>query len=275
MLKELMPYFEADDGASGGEAIGNQPDQQKEGTAQPQAKITLKYNGEEKEIDLEEAKSLAQKGLNYDHVQQSWEGSKEKLSKLEVIARKTGFVDKDGHGDLDAYYQAAQEMLETAEKQDMLKGVELPPEIVDELYESRKERQARKEREAQEAKDKSEQEQMSDLLTFFKEMHGREFDIEKDVLPPGVWEATTKGTTPKAAYAEHLARELRKEKEIESVNNLNGLTSPGSVSGKGESFDSDYFTNEQLDKLTDHDLDDPAVYAKAMKSMRRLGQQKG
>ena len=33
----------------------------------------------------------------------------------------------------------------------------------------------------------------------------------------------------------------------------------------------EFYTSEELDRLTDKDLDDPSIFARAMRSMTRLG----
>lgn len=246
MNKMFMPYLDADDGTTGGEFQETQEVTQteSEGEAQPQATISVKFNGEEKELSYEEARELAQKGMNYDHVQESWEKSKSVLSKMEAIARKAGFIDENGHGDIDAYHSAAEKEIAELEKQRITQGLDLPQEIVDELYEFRKERESIKAKEAEQEKAKSEQQQFADLLSFYKEANGREFDPEKDTMPKEVWEATTNGSTPKAAYAEYLAKQLLNERKIEAANKANSESSAGSVGG-GESTTAD-FTMEQI-----------------------------
>lgn len=68
---------------------------QDEATAQPKpdAKLKLKYNGEEKEITTEEAITLAQKGMNYDHIKSELETLKnsEEAKILSDLAKEHGF----------------------------------------------------------------------------------------------------------------------------------------------------------------------------------------
>lgn len=52
--------------------------------------LRLKYNGEEKEVDEEEARTLAQKGMNYDKVQQKLQ---EQQQALDEVAQLQGFKD--------------------------------------------------------------------------------------------------------------------------------------------------------------------------------------
>ncbi len=280
---KFMPLFDiADDLGGGGDPIdssGGDPTLKPEanpedGNAQSQAtelpKLKINYLGEEKEIDLEEAKTLAQKGMNYEPLQEKWETSKKVLSKVEEIARKAGFVNADGHGDIEAYYEAANEQLKQREIEELTAGMQLPQELAEELYLSRKERaerQAEKERQAAEQK---QQAQYKELLDFYKEVHGKDFDATT-TLPKEVWQAVDKGIPPKYAYAEYLSRQAIKEQAIEKANAENGQASPGGVSGKAETPEREFFTSEELDKLTPKQLDDPNIFEKAMRSLSRLG----
>ena len=276
---KFMPLFDTD------EAFGNtdqatdqvtdQTESTEDGNAQPQAtelpKLKINYLGEEKEIDLEEAKTLAQKGMNYEPLQEKWETSKKALSKVEEIARKAGFVNADGHGDIEAYYEAANEQLKEREIEELTQGMQLPKELAEELYLSRKERaerQAEKERQATEQK---QQAQYKELLDFYKEVHGKDFDATT-TLPKEVWQAVDKGIPPKYAYAEYLSRQAIKEQAIEKANTENGQASPGGVSGKAETPEKEFFTGEELDKLKFEELiKNPSLIEKARLSMHRLG----
>jgi len=279
MLKnKFMPLFDIDEAPGNTDQaidqVTDQAESTEDGNAQPQAtelpKLKINYLGEEKEIDLEEAKTLAQKGMNYEPLQEKWETSKKVLSKVEEIARKAGFVNADGHGDIEAYYEAANEQLKQREIEELTAGMQLPQELAEELYLSRKERaerQAEKERQAAEQK---QQAQYKELLDFYKEVHGKDFDATT-TLPKEVWQAVDKGIPPKYAYAEYLSRQAIKEKAIEKANTENGQASPGGVSGKAETPEREFFTSEELDKLTPKQLDDPNIFEKAMRSLSRLG----
>ena len=279
MLKnKFMPLFDIDEAPGNTDQaidqVTDQAESTEDGNAQSQAtelpKLKINYLGEEKEIDLEEAKTLAQKGMNYEPLQEKWEASKKALSKVEEIARKAGFVNADGHGDIEAYYEAANEQLKQREIEELTAGMQLPQELAEELYLSRKERaerQAEKERQAAEQK---QQAQYKELLDFYKEVHGKDFDATT-TLPKEVWQAVDKGIPPKYAYAEYLSRQAIKEQAIEKANAENGQASPGGVSGKAETPEKEFFTGEELDKLTPKQLDDPNIFEKAMRSLSRLG----
>lgn len=243
-----------------------------EGTAAtPQATLKLNFMGEEREVSLEEAKTLAQKGMNHDRIQEKWESSKSTLSAFEEIARKAGFVDTHGHGDIEAYKQAANEQLKQREIEEITRGTQLPPELAEELYLSRKERA---ERQAESEKQKAEQartEQFTELLSFYKEVHGKDFDPATTKLPDEIFLAMDKGIPPKYAYAEYLTKQSLAEKAIEKQNEENSSASVGSVTGHGATIEKEFFSSEELDKLSAKDLDDPSILKKALKSISKLG----
>lgn len=240
--------------------------------AQPQAepKLRLNYLGEEKEITLEEAKTLAQKGMNYEPLQQKWETSKQTLGKFEEIARKAGFVDANGHGDIAAYQEAAAEQLRQREIEEMTQGLELPKELAEELYLSRQERAEREAAKQRLMLEEAQRRQDLDFLDFYREVNGKDFDATTK-LPKEVLLAMNSGIPPKHAYAEYLAKELVKEKSIERANAENAGLSPGSVTGHGAGSEKEFFTSEELDRLSQKDLNDPTIFAKAMRSLRKIG----
>ena len=253
--------------------VTEQAEPQTESTeAQPQAepKLRLNYLGEEKEITLEEAKTLAQKGMNYDPLQQKWETSKQTLGKFEEIARKAGFLDANGHGDIAAYQEAANEQLRQREIEELTQGLELPKELAEELYLSRKEREERKALEQRALAEEAQRKQDLEFLDFYREVNGKDFDATT-TLPKEVLTAMNNGTPLKHAYAEHLAKELIKEKAIEKANAENSNLSPGSVTGHGAGSEKEFFTSEELDRLSQKDLKNPAIFDKAMKSLKKIG----
>ena len=271
---EKMPYFEADDGTqSAGSDTGADTGAATEtgDSAQSQAEtIKVKFLEEEKEIPISEAAEWIQKGMNHDRIKEKYESSKGTVSAIEAIARRAGFVDENGHGDVSAYTKAANEMLEQTEKEKMFGNIEIPKELADEIYELKKDKDQRKAFEAEQAKKDAEEQQFADLLVYFEKVNGRKFDINTDKLPAEVLTAPERGTTPRAAYAEYFNQQLLEEKRIANGNAENAAASAGSTSGKGVDHEKEFYTSQELDKLTEKDLDDPNIFEKARRSMIRL-----
>lgn len=279
MFKRFMPYFEEADDFVGGDLPDDQTDGSPtdEGQAQPEAKKTyeIDYLGEKKTFDIDfddedSVKQILQKSLNNDRISEKWENSKATISKMEEVARKAGFLNEHGHGDIDAYYEAANHELMQREIEELTENVNLPPELAEELLLARQDRAMFKAEKERQQAESAKQKQYAELLDFYKEVHGEDLDPAKTTLPKEVWEAVENGVSPKYAYAEYRLKEMLKEQQIEQGNLENSKASPGSVTGKGQAIEKDYYTSDELDRLTDADLNDPNVFEKAMRSMSRI-----
>lgn len=235
--------------------------------AQPQAKIKLNYLGEEKEIDLDEAKTLAQKGMDYDRQKERWESLKPTIDEMKDLAKDFGFVDNDGHGDYKAYLQAVKEAKRADEIEQLSQQSALPPELAEELYLSRQERQQREIEKQQIAQRQQIEQENLDFLNYFKEVNGRTFE-ETDNIPQEVILANQKGMPLKYAYAEYLSKQLLSDKKIEETNQSNAASSTGSVNGQGANVEKEFFTSDEVDKLTDADYErNPKLWDIVRKSM--------
>lgn len=235
--------------------------------AQPQATIKLNYLGEEKEIDLEEAKILAQKGMDYDRQKERWEALKPTIDEMKDLAKDFGFIDNDGHGDYKAYLQAVKEAKRAEEIEQLSQQSALPKELAEELYLLRQERQQREIEKQQMAEQYRIEQENLDFLNYFKEVNGRPFD-ETDNIPQEVILANQKGIPLKYAYAEYLSKQLLSDKKIEETNQSNAASSTGSVNGQGASVEKEFYTSEEVDKLTDEDYErNPKLWDIVRKSM--------
>lgn len=235
--------------------------------AQPQATIKLNYLGEEKEIDLEEAKTLAQKGMDYDRQKERWETLKPTIDEMKDLAKDFGFVDNDGHGDYKAYLQAVKEAKRADEIEQLTQQSALPKELAEELYLSRQERQQREIEKQQIAERQQIEQENLDFLNYFKEVNGKPFE-ETDNIPQEVILANQKGIPLKYAYAEYLSKQLLSDKKIEETNQSNAASSTGSVNGQGASVEKEFFTSDEVDKLTDADYErNPKLWDIVRKSM--------
>lgn len=236
-------------------------------TAQPQANFKIKYNGEEKELSFDEAKTLAQKGMDYDRQKERWEGVKPTFDALEETARLYGWLDENGHGDTNAFLTAMREAKRQEEIEALQTQAQLPKELAEELYKLRQERQQREiEKQQAEARQKAEQDNL-DFLKYFRDVNGRPFD-EKDTLPEEVIQANQAGVPLRYAYADYLSRQLLSEKQIEQTNQANAESSTGSVNGQGATIEKEFYTSDEVDKLTDADYErNPKLWEIVRKSM--------
>lgn len=192
--------------------------------------LKLKYNGEEREISLEEAQALSQKGMNYERAIERAAAEAAQAARDSYIAEQ-GYEWQGRAITTEGEYKAA-----LAEQELMQKYQNLPPELVNEIMAGRRDREQRaQEREAAEAKARQEQD-LSSFLVAFQELHERPFDGNKDVVPAAVWEAHRNGAPLRYAYMEHHNKELRNQLKISRQNETNGKKAPiGSVTANGGS----------------------------------------
>jgi hypothetical protein len=205
-----------------------EPEQQTEPVQEQ--KLKLKFNHEEREISLEEATALAQKGMNYEKAVERARVEAAQQARDAYIAEQ-GYEWNGKPITTEAQYKdalAEQKLIE------QYKNTDLPDEIVQELLEGRKDREARaKEKAEQEAKAK-EDAQVNDFLDYFQRVNERPFDGTKDSIPQEVKDAVDRGDTLKIAYMEYHNNELRKQLLIAKQNETNSKKAPvGSVTAFG------------------------------------------
>ncbi|WP_394139556.1 hypothetical protein [Cytobacillus oceanisediminis] len=187
---------------------------------QRQAFLKVKYNKEEMELDEEAARELAQKGLNYDKVQERLQAleSDPRLSFVEELAKEQGMTTEQ-------YLDAVREYKEQ-EKLNELVQQNIPEELAKEILETRKMReeiQREKQSKADEAKKSAE---FNEFFEFFKQTNGRDFDTKNDQIPPEVWEANQKGVPLKYAYLEHHTKQLQSQLKTIKQNEENAKKAP-------------------------------------------------
>lgn len=197
-------------------------------------KFTVKFNGEEKELNREELIAAAQKGLNYDKIKgrlDSWESGTIHQA-LKAAAGKAGMS-------IDDY---AKYMLENSEADAQLEAERelrnkypgAPAEMIRELAGYRTK--------AAESGTKA-QEQSAEEKAWAEAL--REYpDIKVDEIPEEVQEDIRGGATPLMAYMRHEIRELKKQQKENAAkekNAKNKKSSLGSLSSSGSSAKKDPF----------------------------------
>lgn len=192
-------------------------------------KIKIKFNHEERELDLEEAAQLAQKGMVFDKAVERARQEAAQQAKDAVIA-EMGWRDFDGQPiTTEARYREVMREKEIREKYS-----DLPEEVREELIASRADREERqREKAANEAKAK-EAASFNEFFEYFQSVNDRPFDPQKDTIPPEVQAAVDRGETLKYAYMEHHNKELRNRLKIASQNQQNKQKAPvGGVTVNG------------------------------------------
>lgn len=190
----------------------------------------LQYNKEEMEIPLEEARALAQKGMNYEKAVE-----RAKQEGIDAYIASQGF---EWNGvpitTKTEYDQAIREQQWLQQIEEKYQNQEVPEEIVHELLESRRFREeAKAEREAKVAKEQKDAEYM-DFFSTYRELVGKDFVTGQDTIPQEVWLASEAGKPLKYAFMEHHMKELQSKVQVLQQNQTNQQKAPvRSVSAHG------------------------------------------
>jgi hypothetical protein len=223
-----QPYLSAETDIATGSEVQVEAKAEESIPATTEAKLKIKYNHEEKEITLDEARELAQKGLNYEKGMTK----AEQKAKDALIAEM--YAESHGITTYEQYQEALKEQAAIQRYED--KGI--PEDTARELMAQEK---------SQKAKDKD----ISDFLETFRKENGKDFDTVNDKIPKEVEEEIAKGSSITKAYKDYVKEQKIAEKEAEiqkykaeleelkkgtkakEVNKENAETATGSVTGNG------------------------------------------
>lgn len=200
-------------------------------TTTPQA-FKVKYNGQERELTLDEAIVYAQKGMNYDHVKAERDEAMTAKKLIEDTAKSAGLSKDEFLQQLQA--GIAQQRKNALSKQ----GIEGP--AADQIVRAEQEK-ADLERQLAELKGQADSATAAlAMQQRFSEFFKSHPDVDAKAIPQSVIDAISKGGDANAAYAVHerdlLKAELAKlqsELAAEKQNTKNRTTSPGSAAGTG------------------------------------------
>lgn len=182
-----------------------------EDTAQTDAEMryTVKYNGEEYDLTLDELKTRAQKGMNYDHVKAAYDRLKNSdlFKTLDRMARKAGVTPEEYTRQLEAKgreNRLAALRASGMREQDAQRFVSM---------EEKMERQS------------AEQDTQRPYLEFVRKFP----DVQPEDIPPQVWERFHETGDLIGAYTEAENRKLKEQIRIFEQNKKNAETSIGSL----------------------------------------------
>lgn len=189
-------------------------------TIQEQPKVKVKFNHEEKEIPLEEAIVLAQKGMNYDKVKTKLDEFEqdESLKIADELASKFGVTRTD--------------LLKKWKEDIYSKQAEETGLTVEEIREQEENKRLASEYKAKQQKEAEVNKQVDEFIKAHPEV--------KDDIPDEVIAEWNKGTPLKYAYEAYEAKQAKarlaeKEKELEALktNKENAQASMGSAETLG------------------------------------------
>lgn len=202
--------------------------------------LEIKYNKEQIRLDREQAKELAQKGMNYEKAVE-----RAKQEARDAYIAEQGYEWNGKPINSESEYREAlreQELMEQYQQRDV------PDEVIQELIENKKFReryeteQTIKERESQQQRD------FQDFLEAYP-------DVKADTIPVEVWQEVEQGKSLTDAYMKHENRILKqklgltqKSEMIEQKNQENALSSIGAVRSNGTT--NPFYTREQVSKMS-------------------------
>jgi hypothetical protein len=203
---------------------------------QTEPKFKIKYNHQEEEVDLPTITELAQKGKNYDKLQEKLQGLEKSpaLAYVEKLAKANNMT-------VDQIVQHWQQADEQAEIQALAEKDNVPYEIAERLYRVEQKANQTETRLNTEQQTKAEQEKQQKEFNEFFENYP---DVKADSVPKEVWERREKtGKSLSDAMAWHENQQLKSEIKLLKQNAENAKKAPvGSVTAHGskEIEDSDF-----------------------------------
>jgi hypothetical protein len=236
--EEVTMPSEENDGFEQTEAQEPSQETEAQEAEQTPAFLKVKYNKEEMELDEAAAREYAQKGLNYDKLQERYQAleSDPRLALVEELAQAQGM-------DVNQFVEAVRQNQWEQQLNELVQQ-NIPEEYAREMLESREFRkQMQQERQAKQQEEKQQQE-FADFFKYYKEANGREFNPEADAIPDSVWQANQQGVPLQFAYAMHENNQLRQQLATLKKNQDNARKAPvGGVTqhGSNESASEDPF----------------------------------
>lgn len=185
-------------------------------------KVKLKYNHEEKEYSLDDVVPLAQKGLNYDKLQEKFDEIQKnpaltKYSKVEEISKLLGYQTDDEM--LDDLYKTYYER--TAETQG------LTPQQIQKDYELSQKEKVVATKETSIAQKQKDTEMYTNFAVNFP-------DVKAEMISQDTWGKVNSGMDLSSAYTMQQNQELKSKLKILEQNADNSTKAPiGGVSTHG------------------------------------------
>lgn len=193
--------------------------------------LKIKYNKEEREIPLEEAIILAQKGMNYEKLQErlnSFEANPG-LQYLNELAQRSGFSIED----MVNHWRAEEQQQEL----NTLVQKNIPQEYAQEILENRKFRNELQSKQQEEQKQLKQNEEFKEFFDSFP-------DAKPTDIPAEVWQKNDAGVPLKYAFMEHQFNQLKNDVQALKKNQENfkkAPIKPTNTHGTGEVGSEDDF----------------------------------
>jgi hypothetical protein len=178
----------------------------------------LKYNGEEREIPAEEARALAQKGMNYEKAME-----RARQEARDTYISEQGMEWRGKPITTEAQYKQA---IQEKEWEDNIRSKNnLPDEVVQELVEAKRDREERAREKVAAAEQAKEQAIVQEFFEYFQSINERPFS-PTDVIPAEVKAAVDRGENLTVAYVKHQNAELMQQLRTYKQNETNAGKAP-------------------------------------------------
>lgn len=195
---------------------------------------TVKYNGKDVSLSLDELKTNAQKGLNYDKVKGELDAlkSSDALRLVDELAASAGVP-------VDDYVRNVRREMQQNEINSLAETEGVNEDVAGELYEARK---VNAEREAASNAEKENRERLDKMFTDFQ---NRFPGVGPEDVPPEVWDKVREGEDLSLAYAMHKNegltgqnKDYKNQIDRYEQNKKNEQSAAGAISGKnGADYD--------------------------------------
>lgn len=223
---------EGSEGASEAEATeGSTEEAQKE-----EAFLKVTYNGEERDLTAEEAKVLAQKGMNYDRI-------KEKADKADGYKRCADVIEKFAEAagvSVEEYLEQAVEHIDNRKLRE-LTDTGMDEATARELLQLRAEKAAAERQKSSAAAEEKSRAEMGELIDYIRETNNGDIPKDMEHLPQELVDAISNGEKPLVAYLKMRAKQAaEKEAAINEANRIK-QKSVGSARGTASTVHEDGF----------------------------------
>lgn len=195
--------------------------------------LTVKHLGVEKELSEEEARALAQKGMDYDHLRQQYDGLKnsEELTMLDQMAAEMG-MDRAGYIKALSQFnqnQATAQYVEELKKQYPNTDEAVLQELAKTQLTQRQEQERQAKLTQQQQAEKAQKEAFAAQYQAFVSEYP---DVDPTKLPDDVMQSMAAGETMLSAYRAYELKKLKADYAALIKNKDNSQKALGNVKGK-------------------------------------------
>lgn len=213
--------------------------------------LKLKYNGEEKEVTLEEAIALAQKGMNYDKKLQELDNLKNsrQIQLIDRLAKESGMSVEDYLNNVEQQFE--QQTIAKIGNDLRKKYPNADKDTLDELAKSQyalmkqeKEKEKLIESQNKQMQQEDIEKQNDELLTQMINDFSAKYpdvNLEEALKDTELVEFIEKGESLVTAYTMLENKRLKAQLDAEKLNNKNKLKSTGSITGEAKATENDAF----------------------------------